>query len=109
MSIKPIDLQTLFMHMNQVGKEQAQQREGVLMQQAVVGSELVQESEHADSSVNQTQATSDGPEEIHEDEEQTGGRRRKRKKREGEAEDASQSESKYYKDPDLGNNIDITG
>ena len=109
MSIKPIDLQTLFMHMNQVGKEQAQQREGLLMQQAVAGRELVKESEHAESSVNQTQATSDGPEEIHEDEEQTGGRRRKQKKREGESDEGHQHDSKYYRDPDLGNNIDITG
>lgn len=109
MSIRPIDLQTLFMHMNQVGKEQAQHREGVLLQQATMGSELVQESEHADSSVNQTQATSEGPEEVHEDEERSGGRRRRRKKRQGESAEDPHNESKYYKDPDLGNNIDITG
>jgi len=109
MSIKPIDLQTLFMHMNQVGKEQAQQREGVLLQQATMGSELAQESEHADSSVNETQATSEGPEEVHEDEEKADGRRRRRRKREKGSDEEGPHDSKYYKDPDLGNNIDITG
>ena len=108
MAITPIDLQTLFMHMNQVGKEQAQQREGLLMQQTVAGSELVQESEHKDSSVNQTQDVADGPEEIHEDDNpKQGGRRRKHPEKQKGKEDGDSR--RYYNDPDLGKNIDITG
>ena len=34
MPIQPIDLQTLFAHINQVGKEQASIKEGLLAQQA---------------------------------------------------------------------------
>jgi hypothetical protein len=108
MSIKPIDLQTLFMHMNQVGKEQALQRGGLLMQQTVAGSELVQEAEHRDNSVNETKSLSDGPEEIHEDEEQTSGQHRRGKKEGGKEQKEGES-SNYFSDPALGKNIDITG
>lgn len=108
MSIKPIDLQTLFMHMNQVGKEQALQRGGLLMQQAIAGSELVQETEHKDNSVNETKSISDGPEEIHDDEEGASGKRRRRKKQGGKEQKEDES-SNYFSDPALGKNIDITG
>ena len=108
MSIKPIDLQTLFMHMNQVGKEQALQRGGLLMQQTVAGSELVQETEHRDNSVNETKSLSDGPEEIHEDAEQASGQRRRGKKEGGKEQKEGES-SNYFSDPALGKNIDITG
>lgn len=108
MSIKPIDLQTLFMHMNLVGKEQALHRGSLLMQQTVAGSELVQETEHKDSSVNQTKSLSDGPEEIHEEEEQASGQHRYGKKEGGKEQKEGES-SKYYSDPALGKNIDITG
>ena len=108
MSIKPIDLQTLFMHMNLVGKEQALHRGSLLMQQAVAGSELVQETEHRDSSVNETKSLSDGPEEIHEDEEQRSGQRR-HGKREGGNEQKEGESANHYSDPALGKNIDISG
>ncbi len=108
MSIKPIDLQTLFMHMNQVGKEQAQQKEGLHLQQLAMGSELVKETEQRDKSVNETESTSDGPEEVHEDQEQSQGGKKKRKKEEEETQN-EKSSRKYYSDPDLGKNIDISG
>ena len=108
MAIKPIDLQTLFMHMNQVGKEQAQQKEGLHLQQVIMGSELVRETEQKDKSVNQAHALSDGPEAIHEDQESQGGGKKRRKKEE-EKESGQDQSRNYYRDPDLGNNIDITG
>ena len=108
MSIKPIDLQTLFMHMNQVGKEQAQQKEGLHLQQLAMGSELVKETEQRDKSVNQTESTSDGPEEIHEEDEQSRGGRKRQKKEDEETREKLQSK-KYFSDPALGNNVDISG
>ncbi len=108
MSIKPIDLQTLFMHMNQVGRDQAQQKQGLHLQQVIAGSELVRETEQKDSSVNQTNPLSEGPEKIHDDDEESrGGRKRKKGKEEkNETKDESRN---YYSDPDLGKKIDISG
>ena len=108
MSIKPIDLQTLFMHMNQVGREQAQQKQGLHLQQVIAGSELVRETEQKDSSVNQTTPLSDGAEQIHDDDENNkkGRKRSKGKEENTESKDDSRS---YYSDPDLGKKIDISG
>jgi hypothetical protein len=108
MSIKPIDLQTLFMHMNQVGRDQAQLKQGLHLQQIVAGSELVRETEQKDSSVNQTNPLSDGPEQIHEDDEEQRGGRKRRKSKEEKKEPREESRN-YYSDPDLGKKIDISG
>lgn len=108
MSIKPIDLQTLFMHMNQVGRDQAQQKQGLHLQQIIAGSELVREAEQKDSSVNETNPLSDGPENIHEDDDGSRGSR-KRKKGEEEKKESKDNSRKYFNDPDLGNKLDISG
>jgi len=50
MPILPIDLQTLFSQMNQVGKEQSVQKEGAAIQSSMQNMGLVQQAEHRDAS-----------------------------------------------------------
>ncbi len=94
--------------MNQVGRDQAQQKQGLHLQQIIAGNELVRESEQKDSSVNQANPLSDGPEKIHEDDEESRGSK-KRKQGEEEKKELKESSRNYYNDPDLGNKIDISG
>lgn len=110
MPIQPIDLQTLFMRMSQIGKEQALAKEAAHLAQEAQGSELARRAEEQAHTVNETRDLEQGPDSVKEDEENATGkpseeeeRRRKRRKSDG-AEDED-----LFKDPDLGNNVDISG
>jgi hypothetical protein len=108
MAIQPIDLQTLFARINQVGKEVAEQRGSAEATQAVEGRELVQETDQKNHSVNETKQLDEGPANVREDEEQHGsGGGRGNRKRESTQEDESDPE--VFSDPDLGKNVDISG
>ena len=107
MSIQPIDLQTLFMRLGQVGKEQAAMREASLAAQAAQGSEIVKHSEELARTVNETKELEDGPDAVKEDEQksekQSGGSK-------DETHDKEENEKKdVFSDPALGNKIDLSG
>ncbi|MBN2509609.1 MAG: hypothetical protein JXB03_05005 [Spirochaetales bacterium] len=106
MSIKPIDIQTLFSHINQVGKEQAAQKDALLMQQTVAGSEIAEETQRQDESVNDTKATSDGPGVV--DEEGSSSRHQGRKDRK-KRDDSKKEQKQVFTDPNLGTHVDIKG
>jgi hypothetical protein len=107
MAIKPIDLQVLFAQMNRVGEQQAAHKNVLLQGQAVVGSEIAQKSEQIDHEVNETETIEEGPEPVHEEE----GREqaREREQREKEKEKQEKADKEFFQDPDLGQNIDISG
>ena len=107
MPIQPIDMQTLFMRLSQIGKEQAVQKEAAHLAQTLHGSELVRESEQQAHSVNLTRELEDGPDAIKE-EEQRGGEQREAEEKERRASD-DEDDADVFRDPDLGTNIDITG
>ncbi len=111
MPIQPIDLQTLFAHLNQVGKEQSVLKEGAVLQQAVKGSELVKETQHKDESVNTTKSTDAENQKIKDSESREGGTARgKEEEEEKEKEEKNKKMKKqYFSDPALGKNIDISG
>ena len=105
MSIKPIDLQTLFSHINQVGKEQAAQKNAMLMQQAATANEIVEETHQKDESVNEAKPSSDGPEQVNDEGKGfSGGKNESKRKKENKKE-----EKKYFEDPQLGKHIDLEG
>jgi hypothetical protein len=64
MPILPIDMQILFSQMNQVGKEQAIQKEGHAINQSLQGMALVKNTEQEDNSVNQSKDIGDGIEKL---------------------------------------------
>ncbi len=106
MSILPIDMQTLFMRLSQVGREQAIEKDAAHLAQALRGNELVRESEEQARTVNETRELEDGPDAVKE-EGQKGGERRERSGEPGAEDDGGEQD--VFRDPDLGSNIDITG
>ena len=108
MPIQPIDLQNMFLRLNQIGKEQAELRETIAQQQSAQNSEFVRETEHKDHSVNEPTDVPDGLQKTDEDGSSKQSRKRQGEKKEKEDENPEKEET-IFSDPDLGNNIDITG
>ncbi|MDR0641097.1 MAG: hypothetical protein LBG07_01390 [Treponema sp.] len=109
MAIQPIDLQTLFTQVEKVGKTQASQKEGVMIQQAIHSVTVQRRTDENIQSVNETQDTGRGTEEIndrntrrHQGGEDEGSRDR------GEGEEEKPKAS-VFQDPALGKYIDFTG
>jgi hypothetical protein len=114
MAIQPIDLQTLFTQMDKVGKNQASQREGLQIQQAMQQVESQRKAEEQVHSVNEAQDMGEEAEKIKDEEErrQYSGREGGRKDSpEEEAEEPGEQKKDFglIKDPSLGRNIDISG
>lgn len=107
MSIKPIDLQVLFSQLNQVGKEQAAQKDIPVVHQSLQGSELARKAEEQGHSVNETKNTGEGVEQTKNDLES-----RSEKRSSGHGEKGQEEEREkpaVFTDPELGQNIDLSG
>ncbi len=105
MPIQPIDLQTLFSQLANVGKDQAVQKEASILAQTMRGTEIVKEQQHDDNSVNQTKQLADEAGKISDEQ------KRKQEKREGGEKKREEKEQDrgFFTDPDLGTHIDISG
>ena len=110
MALLPIDLQTMFSQMTQVGREQAVAKEVPPQLQAMQAEQIVRKSEHDDKAVNQAREPGEGPEKVRED-----GRRGKRRRggprerRSPGQEPAEGGEPEVFEDPALGHNVDLVG
>ena len=109
MPLLPIDLQTLFSQINQVGKEQAVQKDATAQAQALQGSELVRKTETRDNAVNEAQGQPQGPEQV---------KTRLRRNRDQGRKPRDKAEGKprpprppkeHFDDPALGRNVDLSG
>ncbi|HUV08354.1 MAG TPA: hypothetical protein VMX75_11535 [Spirochaetia bacterium] len=107
MSVLPIDLQTLFSQMNQVGKEQSIIRHVAPEAQAFQASELVKEAEQRDKSVNQSREVGEGLEKVKEEEGSRERRKSSRDKAQRKGAHPAAPEKNVFRDPYLGQNIDI--
>lgn len=106
MSITPLDLQTLFVKMSQVGKEQAAIQKSVENQQNREANHLVKQEMNRDHSVNKTEEDKES-QSIDDNGSGTGSSSSGGKKE--ESEDKSGEKPKYFTDPKRGHNIDISG
>jgi hypothetical protein len=110
MSIQPIDLQTLFMRLSQVGKEQAAMREAAHVAQTVQGSEIAKRSEEQAKTVNETRELEEGPDAIKEEEQRSGrGREESEENRERKQAQKDKKKKHVFQDPQLGTKIDLSG
>lgn len=110
MPIQPIDLQTLFAHINQVGKEQAVLKEGQATQQAAHANELIKEMKHQDESVNKSAKTDEDNQKIQDEQENSNsGASTGESGKENDRTDGEKKKISVFTDPDLGKNIDISG
>lgn len=112
MALQPIDLQTLFVRLGQIGKEQAALKESSVLEQEARGNEMAKRARLRDESVNQTNELEDESGKIREKEEGSttgshtgeggGGGEKSEEEREKRAKN-------IFEDPALGKNIDISG
>ena len=107
MPILPIDLQTLFAQMNNVGKEQAVQREIAPQHQALQGNQMVRQATEQARSVNQTRDVGEGIEKVKEEEERRRRRRRRGADEKPEGKQQDDHARRELQDPALGRHIDI--
>ena len=106
MPIQPIDLQTLFARLNQIGKDQATLKEISPQQQALQASEIAKKSDQQDHSVNEAKEVGEGVEKIHEEEK--GGTQQEQQESEKKPPQEKQ-DKEIVRDPNLGHHIDISG
>ena len=110
MPILPIDLQIMFSRMDQIGKEQAGQKQVSTEAQAAHASEMVKETEQKDNSVNESRDVGEGIEGVNEEQNkrEKKSRAQKKKNKTSERKNGSRDRS-FYSDPALGRHIDIDG
>lgn len=106
MSIQPIDLQVLFARLNMIGREQSALRNSIVQAQAVAASEIAERSEEEDRRVSELSTEEEGPEQISDENESKGQNQEQASENEEEPERPRQE---VLRDPDLGQNIDISG
>jgi hypothetical protein len=105
MAIQPLDLQIMFTQLDTVGKTQAAQKEGLVLQQTLQNIHKQEKTEEHIQAINESQDMGDGAEAVNDRGSRksaggdSGGQKEKRKKEE---------ESRLW-DPLLGKNLDISG
>lgn len=111
--IRPLDLQTLYMNLDKVGKEQAQSKEAQAQAQANQVQKLQKEHDQGQHAVKKTSPTA-GAEGEHSVKVQSEGpgadqgqRRPGHQKPAPEAEEEQQDTA--WKDPELGKHVDLSG
>ncbi len=109
MALLPIDLQTLFSQSQQVGKEQAAQKDAPPAAQSAQGAQLVQKAEVRDHAVNEAQNQDQDAEKVKDRSRRGAERRPPRERKGGKAAPARPPAPDVVKDPDLGRNIDVSG
>ena len=107
MAIAPIDLKTIFTQVDKVGKSLAAQREGQALQQAMQGAEIQRKTEEHIKQVNETQNTGEGVEKVNDNNSKQSSENKKEGRRKEEKEDEEEQLS-VFRDPCLGNKIDIS-
>ena len=108
MSIKPLDLQTMFVRLNEVSREQSQSQHAGALQQNDEARKLVEQELQQDSSVNATKE--DQESRKIEDKEAGGGQQEQEKEQAaGDGKTEEKRKKEIVQDPDMGKHIDISG
>ena len=112
MAIQPIDAQILFSRLNQMGKEQAEQKDGQLHTQIVQGQQIAKRAEDAAHRVAETQETEEDELRQVKDEARRHHGQGKKSGADGEAEEEGEDGNtprESIREAYLGKKIDITG
>ena len=115
MAIAPIDLQTLFAQVDKVGKAQTAQKEGQAIHQAMHGAHIQRKTEEDIRQINETQNMGDGAEKIKDHPSRQKNKNQKRNTEDGSSSDEEEINieetqeriNNIFRDPSLGNRIDI--
>lgn len=108
MAIHPIDLQTLFTQIDKVGKSQVQEKAAQHASQEVARSEVQKQAETQAHAVRRLPDSEEGLEAL-KDKEKQAGEGDTSKKREDQKNEGERAGLPQIQDPNLGQNIDISG
>jgi hypothetical protein len=113
MALQPIDMQAMFTQSDRVSKVQANQKDGLNPQQAIVDVQIQRKAEERVLSVPETQNTGDGAERVNDRSPRKRGRKEDAgdEREEGSSGDDEAREKRYalIHDPALGRHIDVSG
>jgi hypothetical protein len=107
MAMQPLDLQILFSQLDLIAKEAAAQKDGHTLRNAINASTIEKRNEEKSQSVNETQDTDDELEALSSDKNQNS--KNKNNKKNAQKENEEQGSRSFFRDPSLGNYIDLTG
>ena len=108
MSIKPIDLQTLFVKMAEVSKEQSLVKEQAALQQSQAARAQVVKELEEDHRVTEAPEESEA-QAVKEDELESGGEQQGRQESKPEGQSDETGGKEVVTDPDVGRHVDLTG
>lgn len=112
MAIRPVDLQNLFVRIDNVGREQAHQKEAAALQQNIQAAELAEEELAEDHSVRKAENEKEKQKIKEHEEKESEGKNKKKRERNYDASRGHEEESlekNSISDPNIGRNIDISG
>jgi len=110
MSLRPIDLQNLFGRLNEISKQQAAVLEASHHAQKVAGSEIAEKSANLQNRVSKTEDIEEGPDKPKKigEEEFYHQQQHHHAKKDSEDENSDDTKDDIFRDPDLGNKVDIS-
>lgn len=108
MSIKPIDLQTLFVKMDEVSKDQSVAKGQSALQQSNAARAQVAKELEEDRQVTQTPENNED-QAVKDDESENASEKGRRKKGDGENDSDESAGLEVVTDPDVGRHVDLTG
>ncbi|MBI9105155.1 MAG: hypothetical protein JEZ04_00330 [Spirochaetales bacterium] len=110
MSVSPLDMQTLFSNLKNVGQQQAAERSAEIASQDKQADALVRKADEKDHQVSETKDIETGVDKVNEKgKKQHEGSSREGKGKEKEEESEAASKEQFFEDPDIGHHIDISG
>ena len=113
--IRPLDLQTLYMNLDKVGKEQAQSKEAQALAQANQVNKMQKEHDQGQHAVGRTNPTTgaegDTSVKVQADGRQPGAGEQPKHRPGSQAPEEAEQEKKdaAWKDPELGKHVDLSG
>ncbi|GHU39995.1 hypothetical protein FACS1894190_06310 [Spirochaetia bacterium] len=109
MALAPIDLQMLFSQLDRVGKEVSAQKDGAVVRDTIAGYNQERLNEIKNQTVQEANDTKDGMQGLKDQNKQNHENDDTKKREDGEN-DEPQKKTKYtFKDPQIGNFVDISG
>jgi hypothetical protein len=109
MSLRPIDLQNLFGRLNEISKQQAAIHEASHHAQQVAGSEIAERSANQQKRVTKTEDIEEGPDKVKKvDEEEVYYKQKHNHDKESSDDSNQETPDDIFRDPDLGNKVDIS-
>lgn len=107
MPINPIDLQTVFAQLGQVGKQQAAEKDGALLHSMLHGAQVKKLEDEAAKAIQKPKDDQTATEAIKDEGGSQHGESEQEKKRDGDT--AKKPEPETISDPALGGHVDISG